>query len=66
MKIRTKLTEMLGVDYPILLGGIKDWGRHELASAVSNAGCFGLITAINDSWQLCVLIRKGLFRMRTK
>ena len=64
MKIRSRITEMLGVDYPILMGGIKALGNHELASAVSNAGGFGMVTAQNfldaDSLKREIKLTKSL------
>ncbi len=44
---QTKVTEMLGTKYPIILGGMMWLGTPELASAVSNAGGFGIIAAGN-------------------
>ena len=42
---KTRITEMLGIEYPIISGGMQWLSRAELASAVSEAGGFGLITA---------------------
>lgn len=44
-EIRTRITEMLGIEYPIIQGGLQWLSRAELAAAVSEAGGFGLITA---------------------
>ncbi len=43
--MKTRVTELLGIQYPIILGGIHWLGMAELAAAVSEAGGFGLITA---------------------
>lgn len=43
--MRTRVTELLGIKYPIILGGMHWLGRGELAAAVSEAGGFGLISA---------------------
>ncbi|MBX5467115.1 MAG: nitronate monooxygenase family protein [Firmicutes bacterium] len=43
--MRTRLTERLGIRYPILQGGLAYLARAELAAAVSNAGGLGQITA---------------------
>jgi len=43
--IKTRLTEMLGIRYPIIQGGMQWLSRAELAAAVSNAGGLGIITA---------------------
>ena len=45
--IKTRITEMLGIDYPILMGGMQWLARAELAAAVSNAGGIGFITAVS-------------------
>ncbi len=45
MSFKTKLTEMLGIDYPILQGGMQWLARAEFVAAVSEAGCLGFITA---------------------
>ena len=46
--MKTKITEMLGIQYPIVQGGMMWVGRAELASAVSNAGGLGIITALTQ------------------
>jgi NAD(P)H-dependent flavin oxidoreductase YrpB (nitropropane dioxygenase family) len=42
---KTKITEMLGCDHPILCGGMQWVSRAEFVAAVCNAGAFGFITA---------------------
>jgi nitronate monooxygenase len=44
--MRTKITELLGIEYPIIQGGMQWVGYAELASAVSNAGGLGILTAL--------------------
>ena len=44
---KTKVTEMLGIDYPIIQGGMMWISKAELVSAVSNAGGLGIITALS-------------------
>lgn len=46
---RTRLTELLGVEYPIIGGAMAYLSTGELAAAVSNAGGFGLISAVTFS-----------------
>lgn len=46
MKIH--VTEMLGIKYPIMQGGMQWGGRTELVSAVSNAGGIGFITVLTQ------------------
>ena len=41
----TRVTELLGIQYPIIQGGLQGLGKYPLVSAVSNAGGLGLITA---------------------
>ena len=43
--IKTRITELLKIRYPILQGGMQWLSRAELAAAVSEAGGFGIITA---------------------
>ena len=45
MAIRTRLTDLLGVEHPIIQGGMAWTATAELAAAVSNAGGFGIIGA---------------------
>ena len=42
---KTRITEMLGIQYPIICGGMSFITRAELAAAISNAGGFGIITS---------------------
>lgn len=46
--IKTRVTEMLGIQHPIIQGGMMAVGLAELASAVSNAGGLGIITALTQ------------------
>lgn len=48
LSINTRITEMLGIQYPIIQGGMMWVGTAELASAVSNAGGLGTITALTQ------------------
>jgi len=43
---KTKVTEMLGIEYPIIQGGMAWVGRAELVAAVSNTGGLGIIGSI--------------------
>ena len=43
--MNTKITELLGIEYPIIQGGMAWVAEHNLAAAVSNAGGLGLIGA---------------------
>lgn len=46
--MKTKITEMLGIQYPIVQGGMHYVGLAELAAAVSEAGGLGTITALTQ------------------
>jgi nitronate monooxygenase len=46
--MKTRVTELLRVRYPIVQGGMQWVGRAELASAVSNAGGLGILTALTQ------------------
>jgi len=46
--MKTRITELLGTRYPIVQGGMQWVGRAELASAVSNAGALGVLTALTQ------------------
>jgi nitronate monooxygenase len=46
--MKTRITEMLGVERPIMQGGMHYVGFAELAAAVSNAGGVGTITALTQ------------------
>lgn len=43
--MQTKITDLLGIKYPILQGGMRWAARAELAAAVANAGGIGFISA---------------------
>ena len=43
--MKTKITELLGIQYPIIQGGMAWVAEYNLAAAVSNAGGLGLIGA---------------------
>ena len=46
--MKTRITELLGSRYPIVQGGMMWVGTAPLAAAVSNAGGFGIITALTQ------------------
>jgi len=43
---KTRVTELFGIEYPIVQGGLMWIARAELAAAVANAGCIGFMTAL--------------------
>lgn len=48
MALKTRFTEMFGVEHPIVQGGMQWVGRAELVAAVANAGALGFITALTQ------------------
>ena len=46
--LSTRITDMLGIEHPIIQGGMQWVGRAELASAVSNAGGLGILTSLTQ------------------
>lgn len=46
--MKTRITELFGIERPIIQGGMHYVGFAELASAVSNAGGLGIITALTQ------------------
>ena len=48
MAITTRITEMFGIEHPIIQGGMHFVGFAEMAAAVSNAGGLGIITGLTQ------------------
>lgn len=48
MALHTRITELLGIEHPVVQGGMMWVGRAELASAVSNAGGLGILTGLTQ------------------
>ncbi|MHA6344437.1 NAD(P)H-dependent flavin oxidoreductase [Roseivivax sp. CAU 1761] len=48
MALRTKITELLGIEHPVVQGGMMWVGTAETAAAVSNAGGLGILTALTQ------------------
>jgi nitronate monooxygenase len=48
MTFKTRFTELVGIEHPIVQGGMMWVGRAELAAAVSNAGGLGILTALTQ------------------
>jgi NAD(P)H-dependent flavin oxidoreductase YrpB (nitropropane dioxygenase family) len=47
--MKTRITELFGIERPIIQGGMHYVGYAELASAVSNAGGLGIITGLTQA-----------------
>jgi nitronate monooxygenase len=46
--MKTRITEMFGIEHPIIQGGMHYVGFAEMAAAVSNAGGLGIITGLTQ------------------
>ena len=46
--MKTTITDMLGIEHPIIQGGMHFVGYAEMAAAVSNAGGLGIITGLTQ------------------
>lgn len=46
--MKTEITELFGIEHPIMQGGMHYVGFAEMAAAVSNAGGLGIITALTQ------------------
>lgn len=62
MRFKNRITAMLGVDYPIVQAPMGWIARSQLASAVSNAGAFGIIETSSGELDA---IREEIRKMRT-
>jgi NADH:quinone reductase (non-electrogenic) len=61
--MKTRVTELLGIKYPIVQGGMQWVGTAELASAVSSAGGLGILTGLTQPTPED--LRKEIARCRT-
>ncbi len=46
--LKTKITDLLGIKYPIIQGGMMHVSFAELVAAVSNAGALGILAGLNQ------------------
>ncbi|GJM13762.1 MAG: nitronate monooxygenase [Pseudohongiella sp.] len=46
--MKTRITELLGIEHPIVQGGMQWVGLSQLAAAVSNAGGLGILTGLTQ------------------
>jgi len=63
MNLQTRVTELLGIQYPIIQGGLAYLAYSDLAAAVSNAGGLGQITAMSLSGP--EQLREEIIRVKT-
>ena len=48
MVLKTRVTELLKIEHPLIQGGMHHVGYATLAAAVSNAGGLGTVTALTQ------------------
>ena len=60
--MKTRITELFGIEHPIIQGGMHFVGFAELAAAVSNAGGLGIITGLTQKTP--ALLAKEIARCR--
>ena len=62
--MKTRITELFGIEHPIIQGGMHYVGFAELAAAVSEAGGLGIITGLTQKTpqDLDKEIKKGAYR----
>ena len=48
--MKTRITELFGIQHPIIQGGMHFVGLAEMAAAVSNAGGLGIITGPDSGY----------------
>ncbi|MGM0583493.1 MAG: NAD(P)H-dependent flavin oxidoreductase [Pseudomonadota bacterium] len=63
--LKTRFTELFGVEHPIVQGGMQWVGRAELVSAVANAGGLGFVTALTQPSPEALLREIGRCREMT-
>lgn len=61
--METRITELLGIEYPIIQGGMAWVAEHNLAAAVSEAGGLGLIGGANAPGEV---VREEIRKAREK
>jgi nitronate monooxygenase len=61
--MKTRITEMFGIQHPIIQGGMHFVGLAEMAAAVSNAGGLGIITGLTQ--RTPELLAKEIARCQT-
>ncbi|MDE2563192.1 MAG: nitronate monooxygenase [Sphingomonadales bacterium] len=63
MPFKTRITELLEIEHPIVQGGMQWVGTAEMASAVANAGGLGILTALTQPSP--VALREEIERCRS-
>lgn len=63
--LQTKLTQQLGIDYPIICGAMYPCSNPELVAAVSEAGAIGIVQPLSLVYVNGYEMRQGLQRIRS-
>jgi nitronate monooxygenase len=64
--IRTEITELLGIEHPIVCGGMTAVGTAELIAPVAEAGALGFLTALTQPTPEALAAEIGRVRERTE
>jgi NADH:quinone reductase (non-electrogenic) len=64
--IRTEITELLGIEHPIICGGMTAVGTAELIAPVAEAGALGFLTALTQPTPEALAAEIGRVRERTE
>lgn len=59
----TRITELFGIQYPLIMGGMRHVGRAELVAAVANAGGLGFLSA--HTLPSAAALREEIARVRS-
>lgn len=65
MALTTRITKLLGIRHPIIMGGLQNVGRAPLAAAVSQAGGLGMISALTFPVPAALMAEIALARSLT-
>lgn len=65
MALITRITKLLGIRHPIIMGGLQNVGRAPLAAAVSQAGGLGMISALTFPVHAALMAEIALARSLT-
>jgi NAD(P)H-dependent flavin oxidoreductase YrpB (nitropropane dioxygenase family) len=57
--LRTRLCDMLGIEYPIIQGGMAPWTTERLCIAVANAGALGIVSSIGAGMKMSAPVATG-------
>lgn len=52
--LKTKLSEMLGIKYPVIQAGMGPWSTEKLSVASANAGALGIVSTVGLAYKLAV------------